>query len=297
MVMAQEIVYIIIPVHNRQGITLKCLQQLRLQGDINQYKVVVIDDGSTDGTTQAIQKNYPEVTALPGNGHLWWTGSIKLGMEYAYKMGANYFIWLNDDTLPDPGTIQTLIDFCAKHPQSIVSAQCYSAQSKTNKTFGGQNINGLKLNLLALEPGQVAECDCVSGNLVCLPRSIVDKIGYPPSQRVPHNTGDVVYSYMAKKAGYHIYVLGSATAVGDFNASDYSWLTNEYSMVERWKIINSPKSYLYPPGLWHYATTLYGLSGIMIVVQAYVQLVLITIIRLFIPLIWLQKLSTWKNNL
>lgn len=295
--MKQESIYIIIPVHNRREITLKCLQQLQQQGDLSQYKVVVVDDGSIDGTALAIQKDYSSVTILSGNGSLWWTGSIKLGMEYAYAQGAQYFVWLNDDTLPEPGTIQRLVDFCTSHPQSIVSAQCYSAVSTQNKTFGGQIINGLTLQLLAVEPGQIEECDCVSGNLVCIPYSIIDRIGYPPSHKVPHNTGDVVYSYLAKKAGYHIYVLGSATAVGDFNTSDYGWLTNDFSIIDRWKIINSPKSYLYPPGLWHYATTLYGFPGIMIVVQAYIQLILITVLRSFIPLPWLRKLAAWKNSI
>jgi GT2 family glycosyltransferase len=293
----QEAVYIIIPVHNRQRITLKCLKQLQQQGDLNHYQIVVVDDGSTDGTTQAIQNVYPEVTILSGDGKLWWTGAIKRGMEYAYTQGAQYFIWLNDDTFPDPGSIQRLVHFCHTHPQSIVSAQCYSSLAFQNKTFGGQVINGQTLKLIEAEVDQVIECDCVSGNLVCLPRSIVDEVGYPPSKKVPHNTGDVVYSYSAKKAGYDVYVLGSATAAGDFNASDYGWLTNEFSMIERWKIICSPKSYLYFPGLWHYSTTLYGCPGIMIVARAYLQIVVITAIRVLIPLPWIRKLKNWKNRI
>ena len=82
--MDKENVYIIIPVHNRKEITLKCLDTLKQNGDLDKYYVIVIDDGSTDGTSEAIQSLYPDVIILTGDGNLWWTGAIKKGMEYAY---------------------------------------------------------------------------------------------------------------------------------------------------------------------------------------------------------------------
>jgi glycosyltransferase involved in cell wall biosynthesis len=47
-------VFILIPVHNRKTITLACLEALEKNSDLERYQVVVIDDGSTDGTGQAI---------------------------------------------------------------------------------------------------------------------------------------------------------------------------------------------------------------------------------------------------
>jgi|YNPMSStandDraft_2_1061718.scaffolds.fasta_scaffold131259_1 GT2 family glycosyltransferase len=40
--------FIIIPVHNRKSITLKCLDNLEKNGDLARFRVVVVDDGSTD---------------------------------------------------------------------------------------------------------------------------------------------------------------------------------------------------------------------------------------------------------
>ncbi len=56
----------------------------------------------------------------------------------------------------------------------------------------------------------------MSGNLVCLPRSVVEKIGYPLSKQLPHCLADIVYTWEAKKAGYELEVLGDATAVCAF---------------------------------------------------------------------------------
>jgi GT2 family glycosyltransferase len=54
-------VYILIPVHNRKAITLTCLATLQRHGDLDRYQVVVIDDGSTDGTAEAIQTSFPSL--------------------------------------------------------------------------------------------------------------------------------------------------------------------------------------------------------------------------------------------
>lgn len=116
---------IIIPVHNRKEITIKCLQHLKQCGDLQQYHTIVIDDGSTDGTAEAINQFYPEVTILTGDGDLWWTGAIALGMKYAIEQQAEYIIWLNDDCLPAKGSLATLLHFLKTHPNAIAGAACY----------------------------------------------------------------------------------------------------------------------------------------------------------------------------
>jgi GT2 family glycosyltransferase len=74
--MSNKSIYIIIPVHNRKALTLACLENLRTNGDLQKYQVIVVDDGSSDRTAEEVAENYPEVNILKGNGNLWWTGAI-----------------------------------------------------------------------------------------------------------------------------------------------------------------------------------------------------------------------------
>jgi GT2 family glycosyltransferase len=59
--MNNKSIYIIIPVHNRKALTLACLKNLKTNGGLQKYHVIVIDDGSSDRTTKKFAENYPEV--------------------------------------------------------------------------------------------------------------------------------------------------------------------------------------------------------------------------------------------
>ena len=136
-VVDKESAFIIIPVYNRQKITLACLEGLKKTGDLARYHVVVVDDGSTDGTKEAINESYPDVVVLTGGGNLWWTGAMALGMEYAYEQGAKYFIWLNDDCLPKINALPQLVAFMEQNTNTIASASFYSPEATEPVRYSG----------------------------------------------------------------------------------------------------------------------------------------------------------------
>src|SRR5687768_17351615 len=92
-------IYIVIPVHNRLDATRECLESVKSQ-PYKYFKVVLIDDGSTDGSSEYVKEKYPEVTVLKGDGDLWWTGATNLGVQYALQhcRENDYVLTLNNDT-------------------------------------------------------------------------------------------------------------------------------------------------------------------------------------------------------
>jgi len=204
--MNKEDVYIIIPVHNRKEITLKCLDALQQNGDLDKYCIVVVDDGSTDSTSEAIKSLYPDVIILTGDGNLWWTGAIAMGMKYAYERDAEYFIWLNNDCLVSSNVFDTLVVFCQNNPSSIIGSQGREIQNPKNISFGGKNKYGISYRIINCPHDQIIQCDLLSGNLVCISRSVVKKIGYPEHKLVPHYGGDSHYLIKARLSGFKIFI-------------------------------------------------------------------------------------------
>jgi len=290
------LVYVLIPVHNRRAITLTCLNTLQHNGDLDLYQIVVIDDGSTDGTAAAIRTAFPTVTVLLGDGQLWWTGAIAKGMEYAYRHGADYFIWLNDDTLCLPSALSQLVDHCIATPRGIATAQCYASAQLLQPTYGGQTKHPFSVRLVATPQGQQRPCDCMSGNLVCLPQAVVADIGYPPAEQLPHCRADIVYTLMAKRAGYNLQVLGDAIAIAELNPLDEGWALSAIPMSQRWQMLFSLKSNIHPPTYWVYCQRVFGWLGPTLFAAVYLKLLAFTLAKKVLPLSWLKHIKTLKDS-
>ena len=208
--MEKESVYIIIPVFNRKETTLACLAKLEATGASKRYHVVVVDDASTDGTAEAIAAQYPETVVVAGDGDLWWTGGMALGMEYAAKQGAEYFIWLNDDCVPVDDALFQLVDYMRDHPHTIAAPTCYAEMDdgslvKQHNAFVGRSG-------FAASAGEVLSAEGLSGWCVGIPGEVFDEIGVPDAKKFPHYSGDDTYIYRATKAGFKACVIGDITA-------------------------------------------------------------------------------------
>ncbi len=139
---------------------------------------------------------------------------------------------------------------------------------------------------------QTIQCDTLPGNLVCISRSVVDAIGFPPRQTVPHYHGDSIYTWRAKQAGYVPEVLGSAIAICPQNPGDPSWLLSDVPIVQRWRSFLSPKSPYYLRGYWNFCLEFWGPIGILVFVQPYLRLTIIWVLRFLFPAPVLRRLKS-----
>jgi len=102
------LVYIIVLNWNGKDITLDCLDSLsKLKYD--NYKLLVVDNGSTDESAEVINKNYPTVEFLKLDSNIGYAAGNNAGFEYIKDRNAEFIIFLNNDTNVDQNFIEPLI--------------------------------------------------------------------------------------------------------------------------------------------------------------------------------------------
>jgi GT2 family glycosyltransferase len=133
----------LVPIHNGMPHVLDCIQSLRecSQGGSFVMKVIVIDDGSTDDSTRLIQESFPEVEILAGDGNLWWTGAMDLGVTSALAGGCDYVFWLNHDDRVTSSALPTLLAHARSHPQSIGCCAVANLSEPEGRTLLGYRVH------------------------------------------------------------------------------------------------------------------------------------------------------------
>jgi GT2 family glycosyltransferase len=281
---------IIIPVHNRRAITLACLRNLAADAVMDWATVIVMDDGSADGTAEAIRAEFPEVVIRRGDGSWWWTGAIAEGMRWATAEGAEHLTWLNDDCAPERGALRRLRDIAASR-SALVSGSCVVPGSDF-VAYGGLRRDGFSFVLLPLAPGEVQPCDAVSGNLVCLPSALVAAIGLPDGRRLPHAFGDIDYSMRAATAGWPVLIAHDvhASALPNNWENYASWLLSD---IRPRRILSSAwdrRSYGYFPAQWTFFSRHWGLVGAAHAIVLLLKRPIYALVRALVPQ---SLLRTW----
>ncbi len=99
--------YIVTPVFNRRDFTYNYLKSLSNQ-TFKDFKVIIVDDGSSDGTSKMITEQFPDIILLKKEGDLWWSESTNIGVKHAIGLDATRILTMNDDTLLEPNLIEKL---------------------------------------------------------------------------------------------------------------------------------------------------------------------------------------------
>jgi len=247
---------IVIPVHNRRAITLGALQFLRDDAVFAWATVLVVDDGSSDGTAQAIKKEFPDVQLLVGDGTWWWCGAIRRGMDWALRHDAQQVFWLNDDCRPPAGGL----DEMRKTSDATGAIVWIDARSPDGWSYGGHRRTAWRIRRCTVDEERRGKIDTFSGNCVCLPRSWVDRVGLPHDHLFPHGIGDLDYGLRLHAAGAELRPVPGLIAqnLDPAQSSAESWLTTKRSMRAVWADFRSPRSFFFFPAWWQFARRHWG---------------------------------------
>ena len=238
----EDKIAVLLTCHNRREKTLSSLNALfeAAKQTVQKVDVFLVDDGSTDGTGEAVQDTFPTVTIIQGNGDLFWNGGMRLAWENAAKTNNyRFFLWLNDDTLFAETALAEMLE-CFEEAlnkdgkAAIIVGACQTDFDSNEFSYGGRNET---------EPvvpnGQIQTCKYVNGNAVLVPIEIYRELGNL-SEDYTHGMGDIDYGLRAMQNGYKNYTTKEFIAVCPPNGLP-AWEDPNTPLIKRWQLLHSPR--------------------------------------------------------
>src|SRR5712691_5202407 len=100
---------VVVPNWNGLDFLADCLNSLVAQSEQN-FSITVVDNGSTDGSRELVQNQYPEVKMIIRDKNYGFTGGTNPGIQDAIKCGAQYVALLNNDAVADNNWLKFLVE-------------------------------------------------------------------------------------------------------------------------------------------------------------------------------------------
>jgi GT2 family glycosyltransferase len=120
--------------------TLRCLESLR--GVRGAAGIVVVDNGSQDGSVEAVRAAHPGVTLLAAGANLGFAGGNNLAIRHALAHGADWVVLINTDATAEPDAVEALAAAAARHPRAgMLAGKVYFAGTERRIWWAGQRVD------------------------------------------------------------------------------------------------------------------------------------------------------------
>lgn len=196
---AEPRLHVILPAHNRAEVTRRCAACLKAQAW--PFRLILVDDGSTDGTAGAVLDLIPGATVIRGRGKWWWAGSLQQGLNLLRREdipGHDIVLLLNDDTEFEPDFLERAVSFLETHPDTLLMARAHDRESG-ELVDAGTRVDWPRFLFTPVEPGQAPDCLATRG--LFLRWADARRIGGFHPRLMPHYGSDYEYTLRAKRRG------------------------------------------------------------------------------------------------
>lgn len=214
----QPLVYAVVLVWNQVDVTIECLESL----SNNQYpnlRIVVMDNGSTDGTHEIVARQHPNVEVVRVVDNIGLACGYNHGIEYALKNNADYVIAMNNDTIAAPEMVTELVKAIQAHPKAgMVSPKIYHFYGdKTRLWCAGAKWQNFppRVKLIGSNAPDSAQFQreftlpYVTSCCILISREALEKVGlFDPGYYFYYDDWDLSERFWA--AGYEIWFVATA---------------------------------------------------------------------------------------
>jgi GT2 family glycosyltransferase len=222
-----EKVFVLLPVHNRRRVTEKFIECLRRQS-YRHWHLILVDDGSTDGTAEAVRARIDAVSVIRGSGNWWWAGSLQQGLNAVRAMHpapGDILLITNDDIEFDDKFMETAAAVLRSRQRCLLLARV------KNPETGAISETGIEADFRALSFKVAADperINCLSTRGLFLRWTDAQAIGGFHPKLLPHYLSDYEWTIRATRRGFkcitvpELYVINQQTGVSgavDFGAA------------------------------------------------------------------------------
>lgn len=207
-----------------------CLISLYAQPSAQDMEVIVVDNGSKDGTLEMLQRDFPQFKLIQNPSNLGYTAPMNQALRVAT---GEYLIQLNPDTVVLENALDVLVQYMQEHPEvgictpkvlnrdGTLQKQCRRGEPKPLAVIGyftglgklfpkNKALNEYLLSYLdENEPHAVAG---VSGSCMLIRRAVVDQIGYLDESFFAYQE-DADFCRRARNAGWQVHYVPTAQII------------------------------------------------------------------------------------
>lgn len=238
-------VAVVMTCYNRRDLTLRCLQSVQAQeGGWWELDLFLTDDGSVDGTGEAVRELWPGAKVLRGDGSLFWNGGMRRAWAEAVRSDPDYFWLVNDDTIMSPGCLAELMTLVGGPESRRIAIGAVEDPETGHLVYGGWRRRGRER---VVPLGEPERCETMNANCTLVPRRVRRELGIF-HRAYTHAMGDFDYGLRAYRAGIELWQTGNVVAQCAGNTLAGTWRDRSLSRAERWRRILSPKGL--PPPEW-----------------------------------------------
>ena len=189
-----------------------------------QYELFVVDNGSSDGSVELLNKKFPEARLIRNIENKGFAAANNQAIRQAQ---GEYILLINPDTIVQEDTFSVIFDFFEKHPDcGMVGCKILnpdgSLQLPCRRSFptpwvGFTKISGLsklfpqsrlfgKYNLTYLDPDETYEVEAISGSFMFFRRQVLDDVGLLDESFFMYGE-DLDWCFRTREAGWKIFYL------------------------------------------------------------------------------------------
>ncbi|WP_163852956.1 glycosyltransferase [Paenibacillus elgii] len=256
----KKIVYtvsIIIPVYNKVEYTKQCLEAIINNTVEELYEVIVIDNASTDGTSEYLNGLPSNVKVIKNELNAGFVGACNQGASVA---SGKYLVFLNNDTVPVQGWLENLVSLADSDPTiGIVGAMLVYPNGTLQEAGGIIWDDGSGWNYGRGDDPQkpmynfVREVDYCSGACLMIGTKLFNMLGGFDERYAPGYYEDTDLCFAAREAGYKVMYQPKAIVLhfeGISSGTDLSQGMKRYQVINQKKFVDKWRSRLneqYPP--------------------------------------------------